>query len=77
MDLLSEWLGNLIEQELGQALACRVLDSNHPPSTSRKGGCIFEDDGEELRVQASKSGVLRVLQIIKVGLLTRLDCAFY
>jgi len=69
MDVLSEWLGETIEQELGQALAWRDHDGSQPPSTSKIEHRNIEDDGKNLRVQVSKGGLL---QINKVGIRTRL-----
>lgn len=63
MDILVECLGTAIQHGLGDALAWKALDGNQPPSTSQIGSRKIGDDGQELRIQASKP---EILQIIKV-----------
>ena len=63
MDLLREWIGKTIEQELGQALQWRDDDANRSLTTGKVGDLVIEDDGSNLRVKSPKP---RIVQIIKV-----------
>lgn len=66
MDLLHEWIGNTIEQELGQAIQWRDDDANRSLTTGKVGDLVIEDDGSNLRVKSPKP---RIVQLIKVALL--------
>jgi hypothetical protein len=66
MDLLHEWIGKTIEQELGQAIQWRDDDANRSLTTGKFGDLVIEDDGSNLRVKSPKP---RIVQLIKVALL--------
>lgn len=66
MDLLHEWIGKTIEQELGQAIQWRDDDANRSLTTGKVGDLVIEDDGSNLRVKSPKP---RIVQLIKVALL--------
>ncbi|KAL2038362.1 hypothetical protein N7G274_009011 [Stereocaulon virgatum] len=62
MDLLHEWIGKTIEQELGQAIQWRDDDANRSMTTGKVGDLVFDDDGSNLRVKSPKP---RIVQLIK------------
>ncbi|KAL8726479.1 MAG: hypothetical protein Q9181_006036 [Wetmoreana brouardii] len=56
MDIMEEWLSTTIQRDLG-----RVLDNvnDHPIHSST---VCYEDDGSNLRVEASKKGVVQIIK---------------
>ncbi len=65
MDLLREWLGPTIEQELGEVLRWQGMsEANRSQLTGQVGDLLFDDDGSNLRIRSAKK---QVVQIIKVG----------
>ncbi len=67
--LLDEWIGNTVEQELGEALRWRENTANSSLNVGKVGDLAIEDDGSNLRLKSSKP---RIVQIIKVAVSMRL-----
>lgn len=65
MDLLREWLGPTVEQQLGEVLEWRSKsEANRSQLAGKIGHITFDDDGSNLRIRSAKKPVV---QIIKVG----------
>lgn len=65
MDILNEWMGKTIEQELGEVLEWRnKSDENRSQVTGTVRDLTFDDDGSNLRIRSARP---RIVQIIKVG----------
>lgn len=65
MELLKEWLGKTIEQELGEVLEWRSKsDENRSQLTGQVGNLTFDEDGSNLRIRSARP---RVVQICKVS----------
>lgn len=64
MELLHEWLGPTVEQELGEVLEWRgKSEVNRSQLTGQIGDLTFDDDGSNLRIRSAKK---QVVQLIKV-----------
>ena len=59
MDLLKNWLSSTVEQELNVVL--EKAKASGEISTARD--VSYEDDGSNLRVTSSKSGVIQIIKV--------------
>ena len=66
-DLLVEWIAKTVEDELREGLRWRESITDSTLRAGRVGDLAIEDDGTNLRLKSLKP---RIVQIIKVGLLT-------
>lgn len=64
MDLLCEWLGPTVEQELGEVLAWLAKsDRNRSQLAGKVGHTAFDDDGSNLRIRSAKKPVVQIIKV--------------
>lgn len=57
MDIMGEWLSTTIQKDLGQVVDHTSGQSKNSSKAS------YEDDGSNLRVKASKKGVVQITKV--------------
>lgn len=70
MDLMRDWLGPTIEQQLGRVLHCIEQGSAGSPSSEK---VPYEDDGSNMRVRSKKVGYLQILKVSPITILSHIQ----
>ncbi len=69
MDLMRDWLGPTIEQQLGRVLRCIEQGPAGSPSSEK---VPYEDDGSNMRVRSKKVGYLQILKVSPIPILSHI-----
>lgn len=67
MDLLKDWLGTTIEEELGKVLRWKQTKADGVNSPGQSENLPYRDDGSNLRVTSSKTGVVQIIKVPSIS----------